>query len=288
MFKPTPPHIPARHRPRGFTIVHEDHDLLVVDKEPGSLTMSNHEDNRTTVEALLTRYLRKGNARSKHQAWVVHRLDRATSGLLVFAKSYAVQQALKNNWETTRKFYLAAVHGHLEQKCGELASYLAEDDNQFVRTVAHRGLGALARTTYTVIKETPTLSILRVQLVTGRKNQIRVQFADHGHPVAGDPKYGIKDRFKERMALHARTLSFPHPHRKERVTFETPIPEYFLRLAGGLTEADWNKELGPTVSVVGRDLAATPKDTARKESPAVEKTRLTRRVRPTRAGLKSG
>lgn len=244
MFKPTPPHLPARHRPRGFTIIHEDHDLLVIDKDPGTLTMSNHEDNRSTVEALLTRYLRKGNARSRHQAWLVHRLDRATSGLLVFAKSYVVQQSLKTHWEATRKLYLAVVHGHLEKKSGELASYLAEDDDQFVRTVAHRGLGALARTQYSVIKETPALSVLRVQLVTGRKNQIRVQFADLGHPVAGDPKYGIKDRFKERMALHARTLSFPHPHRKERVTFETPIPEYFLRLAGGLTEAEWNKTHG--------------------------------------------
>ena len=252
MFTPTSPRIPARHRPRGFTIVHEDHDLLVVDKEPGVLTMSNHADNQATVEALLTRYLRKGNSRSRHQAWVVHRIDRATSGLLVFAKSMAVQQILKNNWDQTHKLYLAAVHGTLEEKSGELASYLAEDANQFVHTVAHRGHGTLARTAYTVIKETPALSILRIQLLTGRKNQIRVQFADHGHPVAGDPKYGIKDRFKTRMALHARTLSFPHPHRRERVTFQTPIPEYFQKLAVGLTEEDWNKDLGRTTSVVER------------------------------------
>ena len=149
MFTPTPPRIPARHRPRGFTILHEDHDLLVVDKEPGVLTMSNHADNLATVEALLTRYLRKGNPRSRHQAWVVHRIDRATSGLLVFAKSMAVQQILKNNWDQTHKLYLAAVHGTLEEKSGELASYLSEDANQFVHTVAHRGLGTLARTAYT-------------------------------------------------------------------------------------------------------------------------------------------
>ena len=245
MFTPSPPRIPSRHRPRGFTIVHEDHDLLVVDKEPGVLTMSTHADNGATVEQGLTRYLRKGGARSRHQAWLVHRLDRATSGLLVFAKSEAVQRKLKDHWETTRKLYLAAVHGHLEEKSGELAHYLAEDINQFVRVVAHRGMGTLARAAYTVIKETPELSLLRIQLLTGRKNQIRVQFAHLGHPVAGDVKYGVPDRFRTRMALHARSLSFPHPHTGARVTFETPVPLYFEKLAGGLTEADWNKVAAP-------------------------------------------
>ena len=262
MFTPSPPRIPSRHRPRGFTIVHEDHDLLVVDKEPGVLTMSTHADNGATVEQGLTRYLRKGGARSRHQAWLVHRLDRATSGLLVFAKSEAVQRKLKDHWETTRKLYLAAVHGHLEEKSGELAHYLAEDINQFVRVVPHRGLGTLARAAYTVIKETPELSLLRIQLLTGRKNQIRVQFAHLGHPVAGDVKYGVPDRFRTRMALHARSLSFPHPHTGARVTFETPVPLYFEKLAGGLTEADWNKVAAPPV--VAEKAVAPAQPTAEK------------------------
>lgn len=239
MFTPNPPRIPARHRPRGLTILHEDKDILVIHKEPGVLTMSYHEDDTASAAFLLTNYLRKGVARSRQQAWVVHRLDRGTSGLLVFAKSEAVQQALKNNWPSTEKLYLAAVHGVLKEKSGELTSYLAEDDDQFVHAVHDPAQGRLARTAYTVIKETRELSILRIQLLTGRKNQIRVHFADLGHPVAGDPKYGKKDRYRERMALHARVLAFDHPTRRERITFSTPIPDYFLRLAPGLSEADW-------------------------------------------------
>lgn len=241
MFQPRPPKIPARHRPRGFTILHEDHELLVVEKEPGVLTMSEHTDNQSTVEAGLNRYLRKGNPASRARVWVVHRLDRETSGLLVFAKSRAIQEQLKARWDMTRKYYLAAVHGQLKEARGELASYLAEDDDQFVHTVAHRGVGKLARTGYAVIKATADLSLLRINLLTGRKNQIRVQFADHGHPVAGDPKYGVRDRYRARMALHARTLSFPHPRDGQRVTFQTELPEYFQKLAGGLTEAEWEQ-----------------------------------------------
>ena len=242
MFIPRPPQIPARHRPRGFTILHEDPDLLVINKDPGLLTMSLHRDQTATAEALLTRYLRKGNSASRHRAWLVHRLDRETSGLLVFAKSERIQETLKGQWETTRKFYLAAVHGCPDPKQGEWANYLAENEDQFVHIVAHRGKGKLARTAYRVIKETRTISLLRIDLITGRKNQIRVQAAAAGHPVAGDPKYGIKDRFGSRMALHARTLSFIHPHRRERVTFQTEIPEYFVQLAGGLSESDWDRE----------------------------------------------
>ena len=251
MFVPTPPRIPPRHRPRGFTIVHEDAALLVVDKAHGVLTNSEHHDNTGTVEAGLNRYLRKGNPASRARVWVVHRLDRETSGLLVFAKTPAAQEQLKTQWETTRKFYLAVVHGRLDEKQGELSSYLAEDADQFVHQVAHRGVGKLARTGYTVIRETPALSALRINLLTGRKNQIRVQFADLGHPVAGDPKYGIKDRFRARMALHARTLSFPHPQGGHRVTFQTPLPDYFLELIHGLSDADWEKKVEPPAEARG-------------------------------------
>lgn len=236
MFKPSPPSIPARYKPRGLEILHEDKDLLVVEKEPGLLTMSYHRDDTSSAAALLTKYLRKGSSRSERQAWVVHRLDRETSGLLVFAKSESVQRALKENWSATEKIYLAAVHGALKEKSGELSSYLAENDAQFVRVVAETTPGArLCRTAYTVIHETGELSLLRIRLLTGRKNQIRVQFAHCGHPVAGDPKYDRKDRFHERMALHALLLAFDHPTRRERVEFCTPVPPYFLKLAPGLT-----------------------------------------------------
>jgi tRNA pseudouridine32 synthase/23S rRNA pseudouridine746 synthase/23S rRNA pseudouridine1911/1915/1917 synthase len=234
------PKIPARYRPRGLEILHEDRDILVVNKEPGLLTVSYRRDETRTAEHILTNYLRKGNPRSSFAARVVHRLDRETSGLLVFAKSAQVQARLKNNWKQTEKIYLAIVHGHLASKTGIFSSTLTEDEDQFVHSVDDPGAGRLAETKYQVIKETRATSVVKVTLLTGRKNQIRVHFAENGHPVVGDPKYGRPDSARGRMALHAKFLAFPHPHRGERIAFDTGIPEYFQRLAGGLDEAEWS------------------------------------------------
>lgn len=237
--QPKRPEIPWRHRPRGLVILYEDRDVLVVDKEPGLLTMSRHRDEARTVERILSRYVGKGNPRSRQRVYVVHRLDRETSGLLVLTKSSAAQLRLKATWEQTEKWYLAAVHGHLTSRAGVFSSYLAEDEDQFVRTVKDPRAGRMARTTYQVIKETRTMSLLKVGLLTGRKNQIRVHFAEAGHPVVGDPKYGRPGDPCKRMALHAKQLAFGHPHSGARMSFDAGIPEFFQRLAGGLSEADW-------------------------------------------------
>lgn len=242
---------PRRHRPRGLEIVHDDRDLLVVNKEPGLLTMSFHKDQPDTAERILTDYVRKGCSRSRNRVFVVHRLDRDSSGLLIFARSYAVQQRLKDNWQDTEKLYLAAVHGHLNPKAGVIESYLAEDENQFVASTKDPEKGKPARTEYDVIKETRSLSILKIRLLTGRKNQIRVHFAEKGHPVAGDRKYGRRDKADksyERLALHAKFIAFPHPCRRERLAFDAGIPEFFARIAGGLDESDWEKPESVAIS----------------------------------------
>ncbi len=244
MMQISKPMIPARHRPRGLEILHEDRDILVINKEPGLLTVSYRRDEMRTAERILTNFLRKGNSRSSLQAYVVHRLDRETSGLLVFAKSPQAQSRLKDNWKQAEKSYLAIVHGHLLAKSGTFSSRLAEDDDQFVYSVNDPGAGRLAETKYDVIRETRSTSVVRVTLLTGRKNQIRVHFAEAGHPVVGDPKYGRPDSARIRMALHAKFLAFPHPHRGERIAFDTGIPEYFQRLAGGLDEAAWSQFAG--------------------------------------------
>ena len=228
-----------RHRPRGLDIVYEDRDLLIVDKSAGLLTMSFHKDQDRTAEVLLNDYVRKGCIRSRNRVFLVHRLDRETSGLLVFARSEAVQQHLKDHWQDTHKFYLAAVHGHLEKRSGLISTYLAEDEDQFVRSVQDPQAGRLAQTEYWVIKETHTLSLLKIRLLTGRKNQIRVHFAERGHPVVGDPKYGRRNRSGGDMALHAKSLALDHPRTGQRLCLETAIPERFQRLANGLTEEDW-------------------------------------------------
>lgn len=233
------PIVPRRHRPWGLEILHEDRDLLVINKEPGLLTMSYRRDEKRTAERVLTDYLRKGNSRSRLQAYVVHRLDRDTSGVLLFAKTEQAQKSLKAGWKQTEKLYLAAVHGTLARKCGIFSSHLAEDDDQFVHAVDDPGAGRLAETAYKVIKEFRGISLVRVSLLTGRKNQVRVHFADAGHAVVGDLKYGDSSTLKERLGLHSKSIAFNHPYRGERVMFDTGIPEFFARLGGGLSEAEW-------------------------------------------------
>jgi len=230
-----------RHRPRGLDIIHDDRDILVVNKEPGLLTMSYHKDQSNTAERILTDYVRKGYARSNKRVFVVHRLDRESSGVLVFAKTYPVQQRLKDNWKDTEKLYLAAVHGHLEPKFSIIESYLAEDKDQFVASTDDPDKGKFAQTAYWVIKETRLLSIIKIKLITGRKNQIRVHFAEKGHPVAGDRKYGFPDKPYERLALHGKFIAFNHPHHGERMVFNTAIPDFFKKIAGSLDESDWGK-----------------------------------------------
>ncbi len=227
---------PRRHRLRGLQVVFEDRDIIVVEKPAGLLTMSPHKDQPDTVERILTAYLRKGNARSRLRVYVVHRLDRETSGLLVFAKSERVLQKLQNNWRDTDKHYFAVVHGHLENKTGSIRSYLVEDVDQFVHVTKDAAVGKWAETEYAVLKESPRYSALAVTLLTGRKNQIRVHFAHMGHAVVGDRKYGRKEKGVGRMALHAMHLSFDHPFSGRRMVFDSPVPEELVRLVEGLAD----------------------------------------------------
>ena len=221
---------PSRGRRGRFQILYEDQDLLVICKDPGLLTNSYKGDRKATAERMLTGYLRKGSSRSWIRAYTVHRLDRETSGLLIFAKSEAVQQKLKENWKAVEKHYTAVVHGSIDEKNGKFASYLAENDDQFVYSTPDAAKGKWSETLYRVVKETPRFSLLDITLLTGRKNQIRVHLAEAGHPVAGDAKYGKKRDRVARMALHARTLSFPHPHNGRRMVFEAPVPAAVLGL----------------------------------------------------------
>lgn len=221
---------PHHHHLKGLQILHEDRDLLVVCKEPGLLTTSYDGDRNATAERLLTSYLRKGSNRSWLRAFTVHRLDRETSGLLIFAKSAAVQQQLKGNWKAVEKHYTAVVHGCLAEKSGTFAGYLAENADQFVYSTPDAAQGKWSETFYRVVRETPRFSLLDITLLTGRKNQIRVHLAEAGHPVAGDSKYGKKRDRVARMALHARTLSFPHPHDGRLLEFEAPVPAAILGL----------------------------------------------------------
>ena len=216
-----------KHQPMGLEILHEDRDILVVNKAAGLLTMGTGRDEGRTAYAALTDYVRKGNPKSPHRVFIVHRLDRDTSGVLVFARTPQAKQSLQENWENTEKIYLAYVEGHPPQDEGTITSYLAENSARRVYSTNDPSAGKLARTSYRVLKKEGPRTLLRIALLTGRKNQIRVHLADIGCPIVGDAKYGRAARTSKRLALHALELSFDHPYHGRRMTFEAPIPPSF-------------------------------------------------------------
>ena len=222
-----------RHLPRGVMIIYEDKDILVVNKPAGLLTMGTDRERVNTMYFSLTAYVRKGNAKSHNRIFIVHRLDREVSGILVFAKTEAAKYFLQDQWDASEKTYLAVVHGELVEKEGTISSYLTENSAFVVHATADTRNGKFSQTAYKVLRETRLYSLLEIRLLTGRKHQIRVHLADEGHPIVGDKKYGKADRDQKRMALHAVALSFPHPHNGRPMTFESKAPAHFNHLLGG-------------------------------------------------------
>jgi len=219
--------VPARHKPQGLTILYEDQDIIVIDKSSGLLTVKANYEKQKTAHQILTDYIRRGNARSTKQLFVVHRLDRDTSGVLVFAKSFEAKENLKQQWASVTKKYIAVVHGVLTQKSGTITSYLAENEDYEVASVEDPEKGKLAITSYKVIKETKKFSLLEIELLTGKKNQIRVHFFESGHPIVNDDKYSNKGKIGGRLALHSQYLTINHPYSGKRLTFEAKVPDYF-------------------------------------------------------------
>lgn len=213
----------------GLTIVHEDEDIIVIQKDAGLLSIATGEDNELTAYRQLMEHVRQANP--KNRVYVVHRLDRDTSGVMMFARSEAVQQALQNNWKETVKerSYTALVEGAVKKPEGTISSWLKETSTLKMYSSPHQGDGLHAVTHYKLLQGNRHFSLLEVHLETGRKNQIRVHMSDIGHPIAGDKKYGAQTKAVGRLGLHARVLSFVHPTTGELLTFESPIPKTFLK-----------------------------------------------------------
>ncbi|MFZ2949816.1 MAG: RluA family pseudouridine synthase [Desulfuromonadaceae bacterium] len=223
---------PAKYQPKGLPVLYEDKEIIVVEKPCGLLTMGTDRDKTRTAHTILNEYVRKGDPRSRNRVYIVHRLDRETSGILIFAKSEAAKNFLQEHWQETDKRYLTVVYGSLAPKTGTISSYLAENSAFTVYSTPDPAAGKLSHTEYTVLKETKGFTLLEIHLLTGRKHQIRVHLSEKGHPVVGDRKYGKGNDPYNTLALHARSLSFTHPVSGRRLTFETGVPDFFTRLVG--------------------------------------------------------
>lgn len=207
-------------------IVYEDPYLLVIDKHPGLLSMSNNTKQQT-VQTVLNRYLEKGGGRNTSH--LVHRLDRDTSGLMVYAKDVQTQQSLINGWQelVSDRRYIALVEGELEKPHGNVRSWLTEDKRFITHSSKVDNGGKYAVTHYNVLTSSNGYSLVECVLETGRKNQIRVHMSDLGHPVVGDSKYGASGDPIRRLGLHAYMLCFTHPVTGKHLRFETPLPVSF-------------------------------------------------------------
>ncbi len=218
-------------------MVYEDEHLVVVEKKVGLLTVATRPGSQeTTCMSILKHYLRQANPRAG--IYVVHRLDRETSGLLVFAKTPELQEYMRTYWRelVTKRTYVALAEGEFSEKEGKITTWLTEDNrgSGHVYSSPTDNGGKIAITNYRVLEtgaKEDVYSLVELNLETGRTNQIRVHLQSLGHPVVGDRKYGSgKETSLDRLALHARVLEFIHPVTEQKVHFETPIPKEFQRM----------------------------------------------------------
>jgi 23S rRNA pseudouridine1911/1915/1917 synthase len=216
--------------PSGIKVWHEDAALLVIEKPAGLLSMASEAERDKTAYAMLTSHVRKGNRQGRERVWIVHRLDRDTSGLMVFAKTESAKRALQKSWDRAEKKYQAVIEGALPQEKGVFESYLDESNPLKVYVTQAGAQFRRAITRYRVLKKGTSRSLVELTLDTGRRHQIRVQLAEAGHPIAGDGKYGAKTDPARRVALHACMLSFPHPVTGKTMRFESVLPKELARL----------------------------------------------------------
>jgi 23S rRNA pseudouridine1911/1915/1917 synthase len=213
--------------PRGLGLVHEDAAMVVVDKQPGLLSMATERERERTAYRLLWDYLAAQRPRAR--PFIVHRLDRETSGLLVFAKSEATKRNLQAQFEarTVERVYVALVRGKVRREAGTLESRLIEDKSLRVHPTSGPE-GKTAITSYRVIGHGQDTTLLELSLGTGRRRQIRVQLAAIGHPIVGDREHGGPSGPFRRLCLHAKRLGFVHPTTGKPMRFDSAAPEAWV------------------------------------------------------------
>ncbi|WP_096271493.1 RluA family pseudouridine synthase [Paucisalibacillus globulus] len=211
----------------GLEILFEDNSIIVINKDAGILSIATEkEKNRTVLHQLMEHVRRKNPA---NRVFVVHRLDKETSGVMMFAKSEKVKRKLQDNWKeiVKERTYLALVEGEVKKPEGTIKSWLKESKTHKMYSAQDKG-GQLAITHYRRIQGNKQFTLLETKLETGRKNQIRVHMSDMGHPVVGDKKYGAKTNEIGRLGLHAKVLSFNHPVTDKLMLFRADEPKSFM------------------------------------------------------------
>ncbi|QIK69664.1 RluA family pseudouridine synthase [Erysipelothrix sp. HDW6C] len=216
-----------QQRDTPLTIIYEDRDILVIDKPYKLLTVATNKNEELTAYRLASDYIKTQD--SKKRIFIVHRLDQDTSGVLMFAKSEAVKKAYQDDWNNLvlDRTYVAIVEGKVVKDEDTIRSFLRENKTTHMYSTT---TGQEAITHYKVIKKTENLSVLKVNLDTGRKNQIRVHMNDIGHPIIGDRKYDAKTNPIKRMGLHAYRLTIKNPKTHKVMDFVSPLPPKFKRL----------------------------------------------------------
>jgi 23S rRNA pseudouridine1911/1915/1917 synthase len=222
-----------------ITMVYEDEHIMVINKGYGVLSMGTDKIKEGTAYSIMRAYVKVNDPRN--QVFIVHRLDRDTSGLMMLAKTQEAKDAMQHNWNNMviERKYVAVVEGIVEKDEGVVKSYLAETSQFEVYSTSNPNEGQPAVTRYKKLKSNSSYTLLELQLDTGRKNQIRVHMKDIGHPIVGDRKYGATSSPIHRLALHAQTLHFVHPITRKEMKFDTPVPTRFKNLLKG--QADENE-----------------------------------------------
>lgn len=207
---------------KNIDIIYEDKDIIVINKPSGLLTVATEKEKNKTAYHLVMEYLKKKN--KNNRIFVIHRLDKDTSGIIMFAKNERAKHLYQDNWNdiVKKRCYYAVIDGKMENKEGTIKSYLKENGNM-VYSVKDRS-GKLAITEYKVLKERKNISLLDINLKTGRKNQIRVHMKENKTPILGDLKYGEKSKLINRLALHAYKLELINPVTKKLLIFEASMP----------------------------------------------------------------
>ena len=214
-----------------FEILFEDDHIIVVNKPSGLLTIATDNEKYNTLYHIVRNYLVSKN--KNNRIFIVHRLDKDTSGVIIFAKDERTKNMLQDNWNDYVKLreYICVVHGKLEEKDKKIVNYLAETKTKLVYTTT-KELGVEAITNYEVVKENKDYSLVKVVIETGRRNRIRVTFKELGNPIVGDKTYGVKDNGK-RLFLHADKLKLYYPVIGKEILFESKIPAEFKKIMKG-------------------------------------------------------